>query len=185
MTLPRQVIDEITKEISKLEREDWHSDDRSRRAMITGLNIALRIVEGHRLGPDGPHSDTSITAAAEVFAESVRVLSYATRPAMGGVTQPQTVYAVLGSLATGLYRLDQVLVQLGDFMEHEAAHGRLGNDLGADPQADAVGIRRHLGAATRHAAGAATQLGDAHSIASHLYTSPESPGATGAEGQPS
>lgn len=40
-----RVINEINAEIAKLEGEDWHDDDRSRRATINGLNIARRIAE--------------------------------------------------------------------------------------------------------------------------------------------
>ena len=40
---------DLKAKIRELEREYWHSDDRSRRSMLNGLNVALRVVEKHML----------------------------------------------------------------------------------------------------------------------------------------
>jgi hypothetical protein len=40
-----EIVNEINEKIAELEGEDWHDDDRSRRATINGLKIARRVVE--------------------------------------------------------------------------------------------------------------------------------------------
>lgn len=69
----------------------------------------------YTLNPDGPHSDDNTRQVANAFAETVRVLNYATRTS-DGVTYPSTVHDVLGSLRTGLQRMDQLLRQLNQHL---------------------------------------------------------------------
>jgi hypothetical protein len=58
---------EINNKISELEREDWHDDDRSRRAMIHGLKIALQVLDDQAspaTRPDAGHGHQSDTPDA-------------------------------------------------------------------------------------------------------------------------
>jgi hypothetical protein len=65
----------------------------------------------YHLNTDGPHSDDYTRHVASAFAESVRVLNYATRTS-DGVPHPATLNSVLGELRTGIQRMNQLLRQL-------------------------------------------------------------------------
>jgi len=107
---------------------------------------------------DGPHSDEGTAAVAELAAEAVRYLNYATGPhACGGLAYPVTAYAVTGSLALAASRLGQCFGQVTDFLDRELAAGRLGDDSGAHPALPVERARRHL----EHAAWNARKLADA------------------------
>lgn len=80
---------------------------------------------------DGPHDDDRTVAVAELAAEAVRFLNYATRA--GGLTYPASVYTVAGSLALAASRLPQMLRQAGGFLARELEAGRLGQDDGRSP----------------------------------------------------
>ncbi|WP_157430163.1 hypothetical protein [Actinomadura oligospora] len=73
--------------------------------------------------PGIPNDDHTLELACELR-ERVRDLNYA---ASGppGLTAPQTVYAVLGSLNEAAYGLDQLLEQMGEFLEQQLSAGRL------------------------------------------------------------
>lgn len=102
----------------------------------------------------GPHREDYTTGAADLAAESVRYLNYATGPdASDGLPYPATVYAVAGSLSLAAGRLGQLLANLGGYLNRELAAGRLGQDNGADP-ASAVGAALH------HLSVAAAAAGD-------------------------
>ena len=102
---------------------------------------------------DGPHSDEGTATVAELAAEAVRFLNYATGPhASDGLTYPATAYAVTGSLALAASRLGQCLGQVTDFLDYELAAGRLGDDSGCHPALPVERARRHLEAAARAAA---------------------------------
>lgn len=111
---------------------------------------------------DGPHSDEATAAGAELAAAAVRFLNYATGAhASAGLTYPATAYEVTGSLAQAASGLSQCFGQVTDFLDHELAAGRLGNDSGCDPVLPVERARRHL----EHAARAARALNDALSAA--------------------
>lgn len=108
------------------------------------------------LNADGPHSDDNTRHAANAFAESVRVLNHATRTG-DGVTYPSTVHDVLGSLRTGMQRMDQLLRQLDQHLVRfdcdEIADSVTGNPgaalgtarVGIDAALeDAIALARHL-----------------------------------------
>ncbi|MEV0826411.1 hypothetical protein [Nonomuraea rubra] len=80
-----------------------------------------------RLNPDGPHSDDYTRHVAQAFAESVRVLNYATRTS-DGMPEPATLNSVLGDLRTGMHRMDQLLRQvrqrLSDFGQGDLVDSR-------------------------------------------------------------
>ena len=60
----------------------------------------------------GPHDDATITALAQITAEAVRALNHATCPRRR-LSEPATVYRVLGELATAANRLPQLLLPAG------------------------------------------------------------------------
>ena len=73
---------------------------------MTPQEIAARLPEL----TGGPHDDATITALAQITAEAVRALNHATFP-RAALSEPGTVYRVLGELATaanGLGRLPVV-----------------------------------------------------------------------------
>jgi hypothetical protein len=105
---------------------------------------------------DGPHADEHTAAAAELAAEAVRFLNYATA-ARAGLTCPATANAVTGSLALAASRLGQCFGQVTDFLDRELAAGRLGDDSGRHPALAVERARRQL----EHAARAASSLNDA------------------------
>ena len=108
----------------------------------------------------GPHDDQATTGAAALAAETIRYLSYATTH--GGLSDPATVYAVAGDLSAAAFRLPQLLTQLVDWIDAEAAAGRIVGDRPAtrlDSDARAI-----FGEAVGHAASLAAALADAHNL---------------------
>lgn len=108
---------------------------------------------------DGPHREDRTTGAADLAAEAVRYLIYATSPgSAAGLPYPATVYAVAGSLSLAAGRLGQLTSNLGGYLTRELAAGRLGQDDGADP-AGAVDLAlSHLSAAAAAAGELAAAL---------------------------
>ena len=91
---------------------------------------------------DGPHADEHTTAAADLAAEAVRFLNYATGPhAPAGLTGPATVCLVAGNLALAAKRMTQLFAQLDDWLDTEALLGYLGTDDGT-PSADVAAAAR-------------------------------------------
>ncbi|HEX3715746.1 MAG TPA: hypothetical protein VHV09_23340 [Trebonia sp.] len=76
----------------------------------------------------GPYTDLSTAAAADLAAETIRYLNDAAP--MGGITDPGTVAAVTANLATAAYRLPQLLTAISEWLETEAAAGRIADDHG-------------------------------------------------------
>lgn len=77
---------------------------------------------------DGPYTDLSTAAAADLAAETIRYLNDAAP--MGGITDPGTVAAVTANLATAAHRLPQLLTAISEWVETEAAAGRITDDRG-------------------------------------------------------
>ncbi len=104
---------------------------------------------------DGPHDDDTTIALAEITAEALRALNHATLPT-AGLTEPATVYGVLGQLAAAAHRLPQLCDQLAGWLAAENTAGRLAHTTGglADAVEDTLGS---LDRAARHA----TRLGEA------------------------
>src|SRR5690348_14047344 len=98
----------------------------------------LRVELTRRL--DGPHADEHTTAAADLAAEAVRFLNYATGShSSAGLCYPATVYAVAANLAEAAHRMPQLCDQLTRWLQAELAAGHLACDDGTPPEA-AVGI---------------------------------------------
>jgi hypothetical protein len=96
---------------------------------MTPQEIAARLPEL----TGGPHDDDTITALAQITAEAIRALNHATIP--HALTEPATVYRVLGELATAAHRLPQLCSQLARWLDAENTAGRLAHDSGALPRA--------------------------------------------------
>jgi hypothetical protein len=122
-------------------------------------------------GLDGPHADKHTSATAHLAAETIRYLNYATGPhACTGVTEPATVYAVLGGLATAVARLPQIFGQLTGWLDREQATGHLADDCGG-PVAVLIDRTRHdLDRAARYAGELAGMLSAAQSATGRLHT---------------
>jgi hypothetical protein len=98
---------------------------------------------------DGPHADEHTAAAADLCAEAVRFLNYATGShSPAGLVFPSTVYMIAADLSSAAYRMPQLFGQLADWLAREDAAGMLGTDDGS-PAADVVAAARvNLASAT-------------------------------------
>ena len=108
---------------------------------------------------DGPHDDEHTAAAADLAAECVRFLNYATGShSPAGLIYPSTVYLVAADLSSAAHRMVQSFGQLADWLAREDAAGMLGTDDGS-PSADVVtAARKRLAAASASAALLSAQL---------------------------
>jgi hypothetical protein len=119
---------------------------------------------------DGPHSDQDTAAVAELAAEAMRFLDYATGShAAAGLRFPATAYAVTGSLALAASRLGQCFAQMTDFLDDELAAGRLGDDSGCHPALPVERARRHLDRAACAARVLADELASGQSDLAGLH----------------
>jgi hypothetical protein len=115
----------------------------------------------------GPYRDQATIALAEITAEAVRVLNHATRDP-GAITEPATLYAVTGNLATLADRLPQLCDQLADWLARESAGGRLADDRGQPVLAAVEPARFQLAAAAGLAGELGAALGAAQAAAARL-----------------
>jgi hypothetical protein len=91
---------------------------------------------------DGPHDDEHTAAAADLAAEAVRFLNYATGShSPAGLIYPSTVYLIAADLSSAASRMPQLFGQLADWLAREDAAGMLGTDDGR-PSADVVATAR-------------------------------------------
>jgi hypothetical protein len=122
---------------------------------------------------DGPHSDEGTAAVAELAAEAVRFLNYATGPhAKAGLTYPATACTVTGSLSLAVSRLGQCFAQVTDFLDCELAAGRLGDDSGCHPALPVERARRHLDYAVSAAHALAAELAATQNDLASLHQRP-------------
>jgi hypothetical protein len=103
---------------------------------------------------DGPHDDDHTTAAADLAAECIRFLNYATGShSPAGLVYPATAYMIAADLSSAAHRMVQLFGQLANWLEREDAAGMLGTDDGA-PSADVVALASirlaEAAAAARH-----------------------------------
>jgi hypothetical protein len=117
---------------------------------------------------NGPYADDDTAGVADLAAEAVRYLNYAAP--RGGVTDPATIATVTASLATAAYRLPQLLTALGDWLNAEAAAGRLGDDHHRPPARLAALIRAAVSTASDHADDLAAALNAVHNLTATLHT---------------
>lgn len=103
---------------------------------------------------DGPHADEYTVGAADLAAEAVRFLNYATGSHAGpngGVTWPSTVYSVAAGLSQMAQRMPQLLTQMSEWLAAELDAGRVGMDDRSDP-APAIAAARVCLEQAQHAA---------------------------------
>jgi hypothetical protein len=89
------------------------------------------------LNPDAPHSPERTRELADVAAEAVRTLNYATAPGKDGLTYPGDAYELLGALWTLSQRLPQLCHQTVDYLRGEQDAGRLGETPNGPHHGDA------------------------------------------------
>jgi thioesterase domain-containing protein len=124
----------------------------------------------------GPYADTSISAAADLAAETIRYLNRAA--AQGGFSDPTTVAAVTANLATAVYRLPQLLSAISEWLKAEAAAGRIADDHCRPAAQLSASMRATISQATDHADALAGTLSAAHYLALTLNTAdPAAPAA--------
>jgi hypothetical protein len=76
------------------------------------------------LNPDAPHYPERTQQLADLAAEAVRTLNYATR-GDDGLLYPGEAYSLLGELGILASRLPQLYDQIGDFLARGEAAGHL------------------------------------------------------------
>ena len=128
------------------------------------------------LRTDGPHSPEYTKQVADIVAEAIRVLNYASMPGSGGLEYPGDVYSLLGALYTGTGRLPQLFRQLVAFLDAQAASGRLGDDHGRDVAAQTAQAAFYLGAAHQVAADLTASLQAAQNAIAGLYVRDDTDG---------
>lgn len=119
----------------------------------------------------GPHDDQATAGAAGLAAETIRYLCYAA--AYCGMTEPGTVYAVVGDLSAAAFRLSQLLTQLAGWIVGEAEAGRIAGDR---PAGQLSGDARAIfGEAAGHAASLAAALAGAHNLTATIRSNELAP----------
>lgn len=107
--------------------------------MMSPKRLAVEL--GRRL--DGPHADEHTAAAAELCAEAVRFLNYATGShSPAGLVFPATVYTVAADLSSAAWRMQQLFTQISGWLADEDAAGRLGTDDDRSPVGHVVATAR-------------------------------------------
>ncbi len=104
---------------------------------------------------NGPHADEHTAATADLAAEAIRYLNYATGShSPAALIFPSTAYMIAADLSLAASRMPQLFDQLSRWLDEQLAAGLLGTDDGA-PADDAVtAARLHL----LEAAGRASML---------------------------
>jgi hypothetical protein len=98
--------------------------------MMTPDRLAVELTR--RL--DGPHDDEHTAGAAELAAQAVRFLNYATGShSNAGLRYPATVYAIIGNLSAAACGLSQLCRQLTGWLHDQDTAGHLGSDDGTPP----------------------------------------------------
>ena len=102
---------------------------------------------------DGPHADEHTTWTADLAAEAIRYLNYATGShSPEALRFPATAYDIATDLSIAARRMPQLFDQLARWLDGQLAAGMLGTDSGV-PADDAVNAARlHLLEAAGHAA---------------------------------
>ena len=117
--------------------------------MMTPKRLARELTD--RL--DGPHADEHTAAAADLAAECVRFLNYATGShSPAGLVYPSTAYMIGADLSTAAYGMRQLFGQLAGWLAAEEAAGRLGTDDGSPAAGTVAAARVNLASATIAAA---------------------------------
>jgi hypothetical protein len=101
---------------------------------------------------DGPHADEHTSATADLAAEAIRFLNYATGShSPEGLVYPATVYEVAADLSAAADRMPQLFAQLSRWLSEQSAAGMLGTDNGAPAETAVLTAQAHLTDAAGHA----------------------------------
>ena len=101
---------------------------------------------------DGPHADEHTSATADLAAEAIRFLNYATGShSPEGMIYPATVYEIAADLSSATHRMTQLFGQLADWLAREDAAGMLGTDDGQLSAEVVAAARKRLAAASASA----------------------------------
>lgn len=97
---------------------------------------------------DGPHDDDHTAATADLAAECIRFLNYATGShSPAGMVYPSTAYMIAADLSSAAHRMVQLFDQLANWLEREDAAGMLGTDDGTPTAAVVAAACGHLAVA--------------------------------------
>jgi hypothetical protein len=108
---------------------------------------------------DGPHADEHTTGAADLAAEAIRYLNYATGShSPEALTFPATAYDIATDLGIAARRMPQLFDQLARWLAEQLDAGMLGTDDGTAPAEAVAAARLHLLQAAAHAARLAADL---------------------------
>lgn len=131
------------------------------------------------LNPDTPHSPERTRQLADVAAEAIRTLNYATMIDRGGLDYPGDAYELLGTLGQLAARLPQLCGQVSAWLDAEQAAGNLGEvpaprgRYGGDSARAVTAAGSALAEAGRTASHLSSLLGEAQSaIAGVEYVGP-------------
>jgi hypothetical protein len=98
---------------------------------------------------DGPHGDEHTAATADLAAECIRFLNYATGShSPAGLVFPSTVYLIAGDLSSAAYRMVQLFGQLDGWLTRQDEAGMLGTDDGTPAAATVAAAAVELADAT-------------------------------------
>jgi hypothetical protein len=117
---------------------------------------------------DGPHSPERTKEIADLLAECVRFLNYATMSG-NGLTDPADVYYILGALYTGTQRASQLFGQVATILDRQAADGVLADNAGGVPAELVADAALHLGDAQQNVDALTNALQNAQQAISGLY----------------
>jgi hypothetical protein len=123
--------------------------------------------------PDGPHSPEHTKEVADLLAECVRFLNYATMSG-NGLDDPADVYYILGALYTGTQRFPQLSRQLAALLAAQKDSGSLADNEGRDVGSQVAMAGYHLDEAHAHAEDLTSAFQDAQQVISGLYVKGES-----------
>ena len=122
---------------------------------------------------DGPHSPERTKEVADLLAECVRFLNYATMSG-NGLDDPADIYFILGALYTGTQRFPQLSRQLTALLAVQKDSGSLADNEGRDAGSQVAMAGYHLGEAHARAEDLTTALQSAQQAISGLYVRGES-----------
>ena len=108
---------------------------------------------------DGPHADEHTAATADLAAEAVRFLNYATGShSPAGMEFPSTAYLITADLSIAAERMPQLFGQIGRWLAEQLAAGLLGADDDTPPADAVAAAHRHLADAAIRASMLAADL---------------------------
>jgi hypothetical protein len=108
---------------------------------------------------DGPHADEHTSWTADLAAETIRYLNYATGShSPAGLVFPSTVYLLAADLSLAASRMPQLFDQLSRWLADQLAAELLGTDSGAPPAEAVTAAQAQLLTAAGHASKLAADL---------------------------